>query len=81
MPIPDNLSVRRLRERLKNTRLPEDQFRFPKALRDAGYHTVLSGKNHMGDVSGAFETISRGKGPGKSEDWVDLLSRPLDSTG
>lgn len=62
-----------------HTRLKKDQFRFPKALRDAGYYTVLSGKNHMGDVSDAFEKISRGKGPGKSEDWVELLrERPKD---
>lgn len=62
-----------------HTELPADQFRFPVALREAGYYTMLSGKNHMGDVSDAFETISKGKGFGKSEDWVDLLKkRPKD---
>ena len=62
-----------------HTELPANQFRFPAALREAGYHTVLSGKNHMGDVSDAFEIISKGKGPGSSDDWVELLAnRPKD---
>lgn len=62
-----------------HTELPADQFRFPVALREAGYYTMLSGKNHMGDVSDAFETISKGKGPGSSDDWVKLLKeRPKD---
>ena len=50
-----------------------------KALRDAGYYTVLSGKNHMGDLKRAFDKISRGKGPGFQEDWVEILQqRPKD---
>ncbi|MDF1853762.1 MAG: sulfatase [Verrucomicrobiales bacterium] len=62
-----------------HTSLPDDQFRFPKALRDAGYHTVLSGKNHMAKLTESFDVISKGKGPGKSDDWVSLLSkRPKD---
>ncbi|MDF1860445.1 MAG: sulfatase [Verrucomicrobiales bacterium] len=62
-----------------HTSLPDDQFRFPKALRDAGYYTVLSGKNHIAKLAETFETISRGKGPGKSDDWVQLLKdRPKD---
>jgi len=62
-----------------HTKLPADQFRFPAAMREAGYYTVLSGKNHMGDVSDAFEKISRGKGPGSEEDWVPILkNRPKD---
>lgn len=56
-----------------HTELPLDQITFPQLLRDAGYYTVLSGKNHMGDVRRAFDVISKGKGPGKEEDWVDLL--------
>lgn len=62
-----------------HTSLPDDQFRFPKALRDAGYYTVLSGKNHIAKLTETFETISKGKGPGKSDDWVQLLKdRPKD---
>lgn len=62
-----------------HTSLPDDQFRFPQALREAGYHTVLSGKNHIAKLTETFDVISRGKGPGKSEDWVDLLKeRPKD---
>ncbi len=62
-----------------HTELPLDQVTFPQLLRDAGYHTVLSGKNHMGDVRRAFDLISGGKGPGKEEDWVDQLrNRPKD---
>ena len=30
-----------------HTKLPKDQTRFPALLREAGYYTVLSGKNHM----------------------------------
>ncbi|HOC70919.1 MAG TPA: sulfatase-like hydrolase/transferase, partial [Candidatus Hydrogenedentes bacterium] len=60
-----------------HTELPLDQVTFPQRLRDTGYHTVLSGKNHMGDVRRAFEVISKGKGPGKEEDWVtQLRERP-----
>lgn len=63
-----------------HTSLPDDQFMFPQALKEAGYYTVLSGKNHMGPATRkAFDRISRGKGPGKEADWVELLkSRPQD---
>jgi arylsulfatase len=58
--------------------LPEGQVMFPELLRDAGYYTALSGKNHMGDkIAAAFDTVSLGKGPGGEEDWVDLIkNRP-----
>jgi len=62
-----------------HTTLPTDQHPFPQALRQAGYYTVLSGKNHMGDVNRAFDLISPGKGPGRQEDWVEILQqRPKD---
>ena len=63
-----------------HTTLPKDQFMFPEALKKAGYYTVLSGKNHMGSATKrAFDLISRGKGPGKEADWVELLKkRPQD---
>lgn len=61
-----------------HTDLPEGQVLFPKLLKESGYYTVLSGKHHMGSyASTAFEKVSRGKGPGREEDWVKLLrNRP-----
>lgn len=63
-----------------HTTLPDSQICFPELLKNAGYYTLLSGKNHMGNaVSKAFSKISKGKGPGKEGDWVDLLrERPKD---
>ena len=63
-----------------HTPLPPGHFLFPEALRTAGYYTVLSGKHHMGpNADVAFDVVSPGRGPGKQEDWVDLLrSRPMD---
>jgi len=63
-----------------HTSLPKGQPLFPKLLKDAGYYTVLSGKHHMGNyASTAFDKVSRGKGPGKEEDWVPILQeRPKD---
>jgi len=54
--------------------LPEDQVTFIQQLKEAGYHTILSGKNHMGNPERlGFTEVSSGKGPSGSEDWVDLL--------
>ena len=63
-----------------HTSLPASQPLFPKLLQDAGYYTVLSGKHHMGkNADPAFTKISKGKGPGREEDWVELLAkRPQD---
>ena len=59
---------------------------FPRLLREAGYHTVLSGKNHMSSAPpapgekpqpAAFDVIDAGKGDGNSgghANWVPLLS-------
>lgn len=60
--------------------LPDGQITFIQQLRDAGYHTILSGKNHMGDATQlGFTQVSKGRGPSASEDWVDLLkNRPAD---
>ncbi|VGO19657.1 sulfatase family protein [Pontiella sulfatireligans] len=60
--------------------LPEGTVLFPKLLKETGYYTVLSGKNHMGNwASTAFDKVSKGKGPGKEEDWVQILKdRPKD---
>lgn len=63
-----------------HTPLPAGQVLFPKLLQEANYYTVVSGKLHMGnDALTAFDKVSRGKGPGKEEDWVELLrERPKD---
>ncbi len=60
--------------------LPEGQVMFPQLLRESGYYTLLSGKNHMGqEVMKAFDTVSPGRGPGCEEDWIDLMmNRPKD---
>lgn len=60
--------------------LPAGQVMFPQLLKEAGYYTVLSGKNHMGpQTKQAFDTISLGKGPGGEEDWVSVIQkRPKD---
>ena len=63
-----------------HTKLPDAQVRFPELLREAGYYTVLSGKNHMfGNKDRAFDKITGGGGPGKEEDWVGhVKDRPLE---
>lgn len=63
-----------------HTNLPEGQFVFPAALREAGYYTALSGKHHMGpNVNHGFDDRSGGGGPSRSEDWVQVLrDRPKD---
>ncbi|RAV28209.1 sulfatase family protein [Sinomicrobium soli] len=60
--------------------LPRNQVMFPGLLKEKGYYTVLSGKNHMGPhVSQAFDTICDGVGPGGQQDWVKILEeRPKD---
>lgn len=62
-----------------HTNLPEDQPRFPGALQEAGYYTVRSGKHHGEQSDEVFDFVERGDGPGKQENWVDLLrDRPKD---
>ena len=59
-----------------HVRLPDEQVRFPELLREAGYYTVLSGKNHMfGNEDRAFDQITGGGGPGRSEDWVSHVRK------
>jgi N-sulfoglucosamine sulfohydrolase len=60
--------------------LPSTQKTFTRELLTAGYHTILSGKNHMGTAKDlGFEKSTPGKGPGGSDDWVSLLrDRPQD---
>ena len=63
-----------------HTKLPDAQIRFPELLREAGYYTVLSGKNHMfGRTDRAFDKITGGGGPGGESDWVQhVQDRPRD---
>jgi N-sulfoglucosamine sulfohydrolase len=63
-----------------HVKLPNTQVRFPELLREAGYYTVLSGKNHMFSKNDrAFDKITRGGGPGLSDDWEDhVKNRPKD---
>lgn len=60
--------------------LPEDQVTFVRKLKDAGYYTVISGKNHMNDPGKiGFVAGSDGGKPSGSVDWVDQLKkRPKD---
>jgi len=59
------------------TTLPPDQVTFVQLLKDAGYHTVISGKNHMGLAEQlGFEIESKSK-PAGSENWIGhLRDRP-----
>ncbi|MBK1877584.1 sulfatase family protein [Pelagicoccus mobilis] len=63
-----------------HSKLPDSQTRFPELLRQAGYYTALSGKNHMfGNKDRAFDLITQGGGPGKEDDWVQIVNdRPSD---
>lgn len=63
--------------------LPEGQFMFPKAMTDAGYYCVLSGKWHMGNATRpAFDLIIHegyAKDPTGSARWIQCLQeRPKD---
>lgn len=63
-----------------HTGLPTDQKTFVQALRDAGYYTVISGKNHINKNHGqlGFDQSSDSK-PAGSENWVEeLRNRPKD---
>jgi len=66
--------------------LPEHLVKFPKLLKEAGYYTALSGKNHMRqkgvDDSTVWSTTTGGNTKGMSggeADWVELTKlRPKD---
>lgn len=56
--------------------VPGNQILFPALMKDAGYYTLLSGKNHMGPaVRKAFHYVDQGQGPGGQEGWVRLLQQ------
>ncbi|MGB0372282.1 MAG: sulfatase family protein [Opitutales bacterium] len=60
--------------------MPADQVPFTRILREHGYYTVLSGKNHMVTPEHeAFDKISKGRGPGGNADWKqEVIDRPRD---
>lgn len=62
-----------------HTSLPADQTTFVQCLRDAGYHTVISGKNHMAKPKQLGFEVSSDSHPAGSEKWVKhLRERPKD---
>lgn len=63
--------------------LPEGQFMFPQALKEAGYYTVLSGKWHMGEATRpAFDLLDAAHYPNDptgAVNWIQILQqRPKD---
>lgn len=59
--------------------LPADQRTFVHSLQDAGYYTILSGKNHMGKPEALGFDVSSDSHPAGSEKWVQhLRERPDD---
>lgn len=56
-----------------HTTLPKDQITFVEKLREAGYHTVISGKNHMAPPEQlGFDEHSDSK-PSGAENWTRHL--------
>lgn len=59
--------------------LPLDQRTFVQSLHEAGYYTILSGKNHMGKPKTLGFDVSSDSNPSGSEKWVKhLRDRPTD---
>lgn len=62
-----------------HTPLPADQRTFVQALRDAGYHTIISGKNHMAKPAQLGFDVSSDSKPSGAENWTrHLRERPKD---
>jgi len=60
--------------------LPEDQHTFVQSLQQAGYHTVLSGKNHMAPPEQLGFDAHSDSQPAGSENWIaHLRDRPEDT--
>jgi len=63
--------------------LPEGQFMFPQALKEAGYYTVLSGKWHMGEATrpafDVLDAVHYPDDPTGAANWIQILQeRPND---
>jgi arylsulfatase len=65
-----------------HTELPEEQLTFVEVLRDAGYYTLLSGKNHMNKkIDSLGFAKATDSGPSGSEKWTQhLRDRPKDQS-
>ncbi len=62
-----------------HTSLPADQRTFVQEFRKAGYHTMISGKNHMAKPAQLGFAESSDSKPAGSEKWIDhLKNRPKD---
>ena len=62
-----------------HTTLPPDQHTFVQNFRAAGYHTVLSGKNHMAPPDRLGFAVASDSQPAGAEKWVKhLRERPKD---
>lgn len=62
-----------------HTALPPDQRTFIQALHEAGYHTIISGKNHMGKAAALGFDVSSDSSPSGAENWQrHLRERPKD---
>ncbi len=62
-----------------HTTLPADQVTFVQQFKKAGYHTIISGKNHMGKPAALGFDVSSDSHPAGSEKWVShLQDRPRD---
>lgn len=60
-----------------HTPLPPEQKTFVRALQQAGYHTVISGKNHMAKPEQLGFDVSSDSQPAGSENWIKhLRQRP-----
>lgn len=62
-----------------HTPLPADQVTFVQSLKAAGYHTIISGKNHMAKPEALGFAVSSDSKPTGSENWTrHLRERPKD---
>ena len=62
-----------------HTVLPRDQHTFVQDLKEAGYYTLLSGKNHMGNPRQLGFIENSDSKPAGSEKWIEhLRNRPKD---
>ncbi|MCA9191940.1 MAG: sulfatase [Planctomycetales bacterium] len=62
-----------------HTTLPDDQVTFVQLLKNHGYHTILSGKNHMNAPEKLGFVEHSDSSPSGSENWVrHLRERPRD---
>lgn len=63
-----------------HTTLPADQKTFVQSLKQAGYYTIISGKNHMGKSGELGFDVSSDSKPSGAERWVQhLRDRPKDT--